>query len=187
MIMWNMGLSFDNIQPGRVDHAFAQDLRKGIAVYESPSTRIDEDRRSLHPPQERLIDDMIRRLSPGRQHEHDVRLTGDIVQRRGPLDAPQAELAREGPVVHVVGGGAGHDAAFEVEGGVGGVGAVGARDGDGGACEGGFGEPRAGGGRVGVVDGVGEAEGDEAGQCGFGDAAEADEAGCALVGGVRGA
>ena len=101
----DVGLALDDIDPRPVQPTLTQRLRECVRVDERAARSVHEHRSLLHPLEERLVDDVVRRRPPGREHEHGVALARELRQ----LDAAHlahAELRRERGVRGRVGGSA---------------------------------------------------------------------------------
>ena len=99
----DVGLALDDVDPRPVQPSLTQRLRESVRVDERAARGVHEHRGPLHPLKERLVDDVVRRGPPRREHEHGVALARELRQ----LDAAHlahAELRRECGVRGGVGG-----------------------------------------------------------------------------------
>ena len=81
MVETDLGLALNHIDPSAIKPSLMQRLRKRVRIHKRPSRRVHEHGRLLHLPQEGLVDDVVRRRTPGGENEHDVALACELGQR----------------------------------------------------------------------------------------------------------
>ncbi len=103
MIRPDLGLSLNDVDPSTVQPAFVERLGKRIRVHERPPCCIHEHRALLHPFQELLVHNVVRRSSARGEDEHNVALARELVERHA-AQLAHPVLGRERSVGSVVRG-----------------------------------------------------------------------------------
>jgi hypothetical protein len=119
MVRADMGLTLDDVEARAPDPFFAQCLRERIRVYERAARGVHEHGVLLHLAQKGRIDDVVRVLPAGREHEEHVARAREFVELDAADGAQAGVLCGEGRFeVRVArgGGGGGVDAVRETEG-----------------------------------------------------------------------
>ena len=127
MVCADMGLTLDNVKPRTPYPFFAQCQRERVRVDERAARRVDEHGVLLHLAQEIRVDDVVRALPAGREHEEHVARARKLVELYAP-DGAQVVARDEGGLEGWVvrGGGVGRvDAVGEAEAGQAGEGRLG--------------------------------------------------------------
>lgn len=77
----HLGLALDDVDPGTIQPPLMEGLRERVRVDEGAPGGVHEHSALLHRPQERLVHDVVRRGSTRGEHEHDVALARELLER----------------------------------------------------------------------------------------------------------